>query len=372
MSRLIAGCMTGTSIDALDAAVVEIEGTGLHMRARTRRCLTRPLGDLAAPLRRLADQEPMTAREIATLARDFALAHVQALTELTAGDKLDLICIHGQTVYHSPPVSWQLLNPAPIAHALKTPIVYDLRAADLAAGGQGAPITPIADAILFKHLQHGWAVVNLGGFCNVTLGPGVSTEIPDRELPITDFHDVLRFLQAADICACNQLLDSIARKLMAIPFDADGARAAAGEVNTEALEDLDGIFINLAGSRRSLGTGDEGSEWISRYRAHVSPEDLAATACEAIGEAIARTVNRAYRVFLAGGGVKNQALVRAISSCCSAKVELTDAHSVPAAYREAIAFAILGALCQDRVPITLPQVTGVPSPAPLSGAWVYP
>jgi anhydro-N-acetylmuramic acid kinase len=361
--RHIAGCMTGTSIDGLDVALVEVTGTGLALRARVRRCLSRPLGGLAKTLRALADQEPLPAGRIAAAARDLALLHADALSELAAGERLDLVCVHGQTVYHAPPVSWQLMNPAPICRALGAPVVHDLRAADLAAGGQGAPITPIADALLFREVPGAWAVVNLGGFCNITVraaGPAPGEPIDPGAIT------------AGDVCACNQVLDAIARRLMNSPFDAEGARAAAGTVHEEALEDLDGIFVSQARAKRSLGTGDEVGEWISRFRARVSAEDLAATACEAIGSAIARRAGNAGRVLLAGGGVRNAALVAAIGSCCTAPVSTTDAHGVPAAYREAAGFAVLGALCQDRVPITLPQVTGVASPAPVAGAWVYP
>src|ERR1051326_2708377 len=107
-TRLVAGCMTGTSIDSVDAALVRVEGKGLEMRAELVRGASRPLGELAPRLRKLADQEPMTAGEIATLSREFSLAHVPVLRELMGKDRADLIAVHGQTVCHRPPVSWQM------------------------------------------------------------------------------------------------------------------------------------------------------------------------------------------------------------------------------------------------------------------------
>ncbi|MGH7131571.1 MAG: anhydro-N-acetylmuramic acid kinase [Phycisphaerales bacterium] len=359
MERLVVGCMTGTSIDALDAALVRVRGRGLEMTAEFVRGVTRPLGELAAPLRRLAEQGAMTAGEIASLSREFSLLHVEAVREAAGGEKIDLVCVHGQTVFHGPPASWQLLTPAVIAQGLGegVAVVSDLRAADLACGGQGAPITPIADWVLFRGVGDRGAVANLGGFCNITLlgakGEGIEA------------------VRAMDVCACSQLLDAIARKLMNVPFDANGERAAAGHVHTEAMEDLEGVLAAQAGSRRSLGTGDEVGEWISRYRARVSGDDLAATACEGIAQTIAHKLDSCERLLLAGGGVRNAALVRAIGSCCSAVVETTDKHGVPAEFREAIEFAVLGALCQDRVPITLGAVTGVKAP-PVAGTWVMP
>ena len=149
--RVIAGCMTGTSIDAVDCALVEVAGRGLGMSARVAGFASRPLGGLAAATRALADQQPMTAGEIAALARDLALLHVEALRELLGSRHVDLIVVHGQTVYHKPPLTWQLVNPAVIAHGLGAAVLSDLRSADVAAGGEGAPITPLA-----RGRRRGW------------------------------------------------------------------------------------------------------------------------------------------------------------------------------------------------------------------------
>lgn len=364
-TRLVAGCMTGTSIDSIDVALVEVRGRGLTMSARFVRGRTRSLGDLAIGLRRLADQHSATAGEIARLSREFALLHVEALRELLGTDAADLIVVHGQTVFHAPPVSWQMINPAPIARALRAPVVFDLRAADLAAGGQGAPITPLADWVLFRRAGATpacMAIVNLGGFCNITLLPPVQgTEGGE-----------IREIEGFDVCACNQLLDGIARELFGVPFDEGGRHALRGAVHPEALEDLVRVLRAQSRARRSLGTGDEGAAWISRWRARAAPDDLAATACEALGSVIAERVRPASLVLLAGGGARNAALAGAITSNASCRVEPLDARGVPIEHREAACMAVLGALCQDRVPITLPRVTGVPAPAPVAGAWVYP
>jgi 1,6-anhydro-N-acetylmuramate kinase len=354
--RLIAGCMTGTSIDSLDAALVRIRGRGLAMKAEVVRTLTRPLGELAPALRRIAEQQPLTAGQIATVSRDFSLLHLSALKGLLAGDAADLVSIHGQTIFHAPPVSWQLLTPAIVAHGLGIPVVSDLRAADLAAGGQGAPITPIADWIMFSSsLRGSAAVVNLGGFCNVTI---LAESGPDK-------------ITGRDVCACNHILDRIARTLLGRAFDEDGRCAAAGAVHPAALADLSALLLRQGRAGRSLGTGDEVDAWLGTW-SEARPSDLAATACDAIASVIGRAVGHAGRVLLAGGGAKNAALARAIAARCAAPVQSTAALGVPPDYREAIAMAVLGGLCQDRVPITLSQVTGVPGPAPIAGVWAYP
>ncbi len=362
MTRRVVGCMTGTSIDGIDAALVEIDGTGLSMKPRFIRGVSSDLGPVREPLRKLADQHSMTAAEIAAAMHAFSLLHVKIIRELLNGEKCDLIAVHGQTVFHKPPLSWQLMQPAPIARELSTPVVFDMRAMDLAAGGQGAPITPIADRIIWG--ATGSAIVNLGGFCNITILPKSS---PDG----TPFSpQELGKIRALDVCPCNNLLDAIARKLFNQPFDEGGARALKGNPHHDALEDLDGIFVSHAGRRKSLGTGDESLEWISRWRIHVSPDDLAATACEAIAHSISNAAGNASAFLLAGGGAKNAALLRALQGNRTEMVEPMGPDL--ATFREAICFAILGALCQDRTPITLPQVTGVTTPAPISGAWILP
>jgi 1,6-anhydro-N-acetylmuramate kinase len=356
-ARLVAGCMTGTSIDSLDAALLEISGRGLDMRVEWRGAVTRELGDLKPRLRALADQQPMTAAEIAALAHDFALLHGESLKGLCNGRTPDLVCIHGQTVYHKPPLSWQLFQPAPVAHALRCPVVYDLRAADLAAGGQGAPITPIADLILYGSPTGARAVVNLGGFCNITHLPARADASPGD-------------IGGGDLCACNQLLDALSRATTGEPYDDGGRLASRGRPVAAALDRLVRLLSQQRCAGRSLGTGDELHAWIQSVRHELSPENAGATACEALGAVIAPQLGAP--AILAGGGVKNAALLASIRRHARHEVMLSDDHGIPATYREAACFAILGALCHDRVPITLPKVTHVPTPAPISGHWVLP
>jgi 1,6-anhydro-N-acetylmuramate kinase len=360
--RLVVGCMTGTSLDGLDASLVEIEGTGLAMRATPKAHATVPLGPVGNRLRALASQTPMTAGEIAGIMLDFAEIHVAAIRGLLAGRTPDLIGVHGQTVYHRPPRSWQVFLPAPLARTFACPVVTDFRAADLAAGGQGAPITPLADWILYRGLPRPDDVgrvdlVNLGGFCNVSaLTPTLGPEA----------------IRAMDVCACNQILDAAARTVLRVPFDEGGAAAAAGTLNEDALEDLLGVMRAQHAPGRSLGTGDELTDWIARHRHTLAPNDLVHTACagiaETIAEALAAFPGTPGLVALAGGGVQNATLVRLLASACPGTV-----RALPApASREADCFAVLAALCMDRVPITLPHVTGCTTPAPLSGSFLLP
>lgn len=358
--RLVVGCMTGTSIDGLDVALVRVRERGLEMTGELVRASAHALGDLGPRLRALAEQLPISAGEIAALSQEFSQAHAAAVRELLDASGVgvpDLVCVHGQTVFHRPPLSWQLFNPWPVVEAVGAPVVFDLRGADLAFGGQGAPITPLADWVLLRSAPGApetRAIVNLGGFCNVTMlpgGGGVET--------VTGF----------DVCPCNLLLDEVARTVLRVPFDDGGSAALSGRVLEEPFKDLLRALVGVARAGRSLGSGDEAAEWVSRWRSRCEGPDLAATACGAIAETITSRVRSAERVLIAGGGAKNAALVRALGSSVAGVVQPTDTFGVPGAWREAMEFGVLGALCADGVSITLPGVTGRRAGAVLSGCW---
>ena len=143
-----------------------------------------------------------------------------------------------------------------------------------------------------------------------------------------------------------------------------------GTVDTNAMNDLVKQLNNQADAGRSLGTGDELSEWAGRHELeHV--DDALRTACAAIATVIVKQAAPADRLLLAGGGVRNRALVLEINQRAGVPVVVTDDLGFPATLREAAAMAILGALCQDRTPITVPKITGVVK-APVSGVWILP
>lgn len=359
--RLVIGCMTGTSIDGLDAAAVRLLGDGLEMRAELVAARSWPLDELAPELRAVAEQRPMTAGQMAGVAWRFGEFHARCLAELvnSLGERPHLIAVHGQTVFHKPPVSWQLINPAPIAQALGCPVVFDLRQADLAAGGQGAPITPIADVVLYRAAGGDFVVANLGGFCNVTLVQYSS-------------EGILAVVEGGDVCACNQVLDAVARGALGCAYDRGGSAALGGTADPAARHELTQLLRAQARSKRSLGTGDESLAWVKRYADRINGADLAASACAAIGGLVATVGTGRERLILAGGGVRNAALVRAIVESAETSVAVSDDFGVPASMREAMAMAVLGELCRQRVPITIAGITGRAEPGPVSGHWVLP
>lgn len=359
-ARIVVGCMTGTSIDGIDAAAVRLTGRGLGLRVEFLAGVSRPLLEpIAGPLRRLARGEALTAEEIARAARDFSLEHAAVVGELAAVHPPAFVAVHGQTVFHAPPLSWQLFNPAPLAAAVGVPVVFDLRSADIAAGGQGAPITPLADFLCFADAGERRVVVNLGGFANFT-------SLPRRT---ADAAADVEAIAGGDLCVCNQLLDRLARRFLGQEFDSGGAVAAAGTPIGSLVAELVERLTRQAGLGRSLGSADEPHAWELAPPTGATAADVLASATAAIGPVVAERLPPCDRVLLAGGGALNAALRNAIARHVAAPVELTDAYGLPGRYREAAQMAVLGALCADRAAITLPRVTGVARPAPVAGCW---
>lgn len=361
-TRHVIGVMTGTSIDGLDAALVRIDGRGLAMTATLIESMHQPLGDLAGPMREAADQALLPASTFAELAWRFGVFHAEAVAPLfNVGPAIDFIAAHGQTIWHQPPHSWQLLNVAPIVARHRVPVVCDLRQADLAAGGQGAPITPLADWIMLASPDARRAIVNLGGFCNVTVLPVQSSR---------EDASGLAAIRAGDVCICNQLLDVIARQTLGSPFDAGGEHALAGRPQDEIVECIADVLHQQRTGRRSLGTVDQSHDWIAPLIDRCSPQGLAASAVTAIGRTVADWIGEDVdEVVLAGGGAKNRALAEAIEVAGTAVVRPSDVLGVPVDARESMAMAVLGALCVDGAAITLTNVTGRPEDATVAGTW---
>lgn len=384
--RHVIGVMTGTSIDGIDIALVRLEGRGLEMRAALAWHESQGLGELGPRLRRAAEQQSMTAGELARLAWDFGLLHADAIAAALGkhedAPSPDLIVAHGQTIFHEPPISWQLLNPAPIAARFDCPVICDLRQADLAAGGQGAPITPLADWILFRDARLRRAIVNLGGFCNVTVLPispppsegggrgvgeahkqmrGATSALhPHPNPPPQRGRGSMQDIRGFDVCACNHVLDAVARRALNGPYDKDGEAASGGRVINDASNSLFTVLSRQRDQRRSLGTRDEATSWIDSHLGSMCPADLAATAVDAIARCIAAAVreHQIDEVIVAGGGALNRALTDAVAKDGGVPTQLSDALGVPVQAREALCMAVLGTLSADDVPITLPQVTG--------------
>ncbi|MBF0196177.1 MAG: anhydro-N-acetylmuramic acid kinase [Planctomycetes bacterium] len=350
--------MTGTSMDGLDISVVELEGYGLDLKVKDSRNQSFPLGKLSEKLRAISLGKSFTIKDLVEINHHFSHLHLDALKEMHA-ENAHLIAIHGQTLYHKPPLSLQMLNPNLIAHNLKVPVVYDLRAADLSMGGEGAPMTPLSDAILFRSPAQTRGIVNLGGFCNITKIAAMD-QVDRNEI------------SAKDLCACNHILDSLAREMWGFEYDHDGQKALEGKVNPEIFEQVFTILSEQNQTTRSLGSGDELYSSIRGLTPKIASQDLARSIIAAMALLISESLKECAELILAGGGAHNQALVAEIKHFFAGKVYLSDDFNIPIQYRESISMAILGALCEDRIPITLAQVTHCHGEAPVAGVWVQP
>ncbi len=422
-TRRVIGCMTGTSLDALDASLVELRGRGLDMRATLIGTATRPLGDLAATLREMGAGHPhapidylRAARALGQLYRDAVLDLMErfptpdAAASASSGSSappsaanpkpassaqprpaafqrggrpdaspappntprpVDFVVAHGQTIWHAGAerLSWQLFDPWPIVRACGVPVCYDLRQADLVAGGEGAPITPIADWVMFHERDTHAVVLNLGGVCNYTELP------PDNPAEV----------RAGDLCPCNLVIDGVVRALYPDrPYDRDGELARRGRVHALVFERLASLLQRAKANKRTLGREDVTPAWIEALiresrAAGLSEADVVASAVDAVGRLIGRELDLCLpgcEVILAGGGAKNPALAEAIRRHggfeeAGVDVVTSDQHGVPVESRESMGFAVLGALSADGVAITLPRVTGSERPG-RAGVWAYP
>lgn len=377
-TRLIVGCMTGTSLDGLDAALVEVHGRGLSLHAKLLGLESTSFDQtLRADLHHLAQSVGAVPIDYLRAARALGRLHAKTIAQLLnqhhAVNKIDFVVAHGQTIYHAPAdpqqantdepfLSWQLFDPWPIVHDLKLPVCYDLRQADLIACGQGAPLTPITDWLMYRDTQQSRAVVNLGGIANITVLPASA--------------DVSQ-IRASDVCPCNLLIDGLVERYFPDrQFDHDGKLAAKGRLS-------DAIHAHI-GPRplhgRSTGREEFNQSWLQRMHdevgATMTPVDAIAAAVEAVSKWVADAVTAAglSDVILAGGGARNVFLVKRIQhhlAPTNTRVMLSDQLGVPCEAREAMAFALLGALSADGAPISLPQVTGARDPG-VAGVWAWP
>jgi 1,6-anhydro-N-acetylmuramate kinase len=323
-------------MDGVDAVAVQIEGKGLDMSADYLSMASSELGTIQKTLRQLAscggaqEEQDRAAIEVGRVTNETILA-----LELI---HIDLIALHGQTIFHAPPQSIQLIDATQIVTTFQCVVLTEPRQQDLQLGGQGAPITPLADWIMFRNEHESTAIVNLGGFCNVTI-------LPAQSRP----QDV----QGFDVCCCNLMLNAISQHAFGIEYDTDGKLALSGKEDMNVTALLVEKLQEQCNESRSLGTNDDLGSFAIQLGKSLRPADLLASATSAIGTCISIATKGVDRVLIAGGGVHNQSLTKAIRN--NGTIEQL---GVPTQAREAMAMAILGALACDGVSITLPQITG--------------
>jgi anhydro-N-acetylmuramic acid kinase len=381
---LVLGLISGTSVDGIDAALVNIDGQGYAVTVNLVDGLTWPYpDDLRQHLLALCAGEAITLDHLATL--DDAVAQVFAAAAQALIDRsgpADLIASHGQTVFHRPVgrPAWpgqgalrlgytlQLGRGAVIAQHSGLPTVSNFRQTDIEAGGEGAPLVPIVDLCLLSHPTQHRCVQNLGGIGNVAYLPPWDRQ--DEAHP----PKVLGW----DTGPGNSLIDIAIHTLSEgdLTYDRDGAWAAQGTPYLPLVETwLEHPYFHQP-PPKSTGRELFGWEFFDRCRQEaqaqgLGPMDLVAT----LTEFTAASVAHAYRTFLpalpnavlvGGGGSQNPVLMARLQAHLPGiLVQPTDAVGLSASYKEAIAFAVLGYWHSQGFPGNLPEVTGAAGPVVL-------
>lgn len=355
--RRVIGLMSGTSLDGVDAALIETDGERI---ASFGTALTIPYDPaLRTALRGLLDRAAhidATDPELLRLERRLTDVHVAAVAAL--GEPAALIGFHGQTILHRPAEgrTWQIGDAAYLAHRTGLPVAYDFRSADVAAGGEGAPLVPAYHAALAAGLERPVAFLNLGGVANLTwIGPD---DAPDT-------------LLACDTGPGNALLDDWAMRHTGIPCDTDGRLAASGRVDEGVLARLlaHPFFSRPAPKSLDRLQFHEALDTVSG----LSAADGAATLTAFTAASIAMTIlaERPKRWLVCGGGRRNPVLMQALRDRLHAPVDPVETLGWDGDALEAQCFAFLAARVEAGRPLSWPGTTGVPVPT-LGGRLIRP
>jgi anhydro-N-acetylmuramic acid kinase len=383
-SLIVAGVMSGTSADGVDVALcrispgkVDLPGIKLLARRAFPYPRTLRLAVLAA-----MNATQISAADLARLSWRLGEVYSDAIAATAAANNLkpQLAAIHGQTIYHQAiakpflgkPLrcTWQIGEASVIAERLRLPVISDFRPADLAAGGQGAPLVPMLDLCLFRHPTKSRLLLNLGGIANITALPAGC-----------DSAGGLAF----DIGPANMLIDACMTQFFDKRLDRNGATAARGRTLQPILDNLTPGPLFMSPPPKSFGREEFGADFAIKFiatcqRVNASPEDIVATATALTATTILDAYRRfcwphlgqraplarATEIFVAGGGARNRTLMRLLNEGFSAlrvKVATTASVGLPVEAKEAAAFALLGWLTWHQLPGNIPSATGASHPA---------
>lgn len=367
MSEIFIGLMSGTSLDGVDAVVVDFSCDPMHVigeafvpyDADTRQQIL----DLQGPGHNELARSALLANRLARL---YADAVAQALTtcQLPPAAVRAVVC-HGQTIRHAPQDGYtlQIGNLALLAELCGIDVIGDLRSRDVAAGGQGAPLVPAFHQALFAHDAIPRVILNIGGIANLTrLSPG---------LPVTGF----------DTGPGNMLMDAWIRRHQGKDYDADGAWAASGRCQPDLLARLLDEPYFAAGLPKSTGRDLFDLPWLDRLlaacqqgQAALAAADVQATllalSSHSIADAIHRFAGDCQQIYVCGGGARNTQLMQQLAALLPGmQLETTAALGLPPQQVEAAAFAWLGWCFTQRRAANLPAVTGACGPRPLGALY---
>lgn len=334
----ILGVMSGTSLDGIDLAELDF-----HISEEgTWKCMVKTAETLAYPSewkQRLATavtESEATLRQLNEEYTGYLSEVIIAFIKKHHITALDAVCSHGHTIVHRPDEgrTLQIGNLPQLATHIGEQVVCDFRVQDVAMGGQGAPLVPIGDRLLFSDYDY---CLNLGGFANV------SSEVNGKRI-------------AYDICPVNIVLNVYAEKL-GMPYDDKGKIAASGTLNTALLEQLNALKFYTEAPPKSLGL-----EWVQQEvfpvleASGLSEKDMLRTVTEHIAMQLAAQFRDDPSVLITGGGAFNDFLIRRMKAHCVVDVILPSEEIIE--YKEALIFGLLGVLKLRNEVNCLSSVTG--------------
>jgi len=353
-TELFVGLMSGTSMDGIDAVLVDFSNQASKLVAAHYLPYSRDLAERLLALQQKGEDELHRA---SILGLHLAHLYHQASEEVLRlaaipRNAIRAIGCHGQTVRHNPKSGYttQLGNPALLAELSGIDVVTDFRSRDIAAGGQGAPLVPAFHEAVFRSSQTHRLVLNVGGFANVTdLDPDSTT-------------------RGFDTGPGNVLMDAWAQKHIGQAYDDRGAWADRGRVLPEVLDGLlANSFFSLS-PPKSCGRELFDLAWVeSIVPEDKAPEDVQATLCEltarSIAAAVERWCNKPSEVAVCGGGAHNLSLLKRLkSNLPNTRIVTTEALGIHPDWVEAMAFAWLARQAVHGLPGNLPAVTGSRGP----------
>jgi anhydro-N-acetylmuramic acid kinase len=379
-SMVVAGVMSGTSADGVDVAVCQISPASAK-GGTPRVKLIGHVGvaypkELRAAVLCAMDADAISVADLARLNWRLGGVYADAVerAQSSLGVKAELVGCHGQTVYHqgvaeeylgkAVRATWQMGEASVVAERLRVPVVSDFRPADLAAGGQGAPLVPMLDYCMFRSAEVSRVLLNVGGIANLTAIPAGA-----------DIDGVMAF----DTGPANMVIDACMRRLYEREFDEGGAVARSGKVLQDVVEKVLKEEYFSALPPKSCGREQFGEVFVSRFIAMCRSaggredrdEDVVATATALT----AASVVDAYRRFVsghvgqaapvelvvAGGGTKNDVLMKMLGDGfkpLKVKIRMMEELGVPAQAKEAVAFALMAWLSWNGLPGNVPTATG--------------
>lgn len=339
-SFLTIGLMSGTSMDGLDIALVKFDEENGRWSYDLLHCKT-----YSYPqewLRKLSNSKQLSGLDLMMTDKDLGIYFGQQVVKFLKEfdldkNKIDFIASHGHTIFHQPEkgLTTQIGCGQSIAFTSGIPVINDFRTKNVLAEGQGAPLVPIGDLLLFPDYD---ACLNIGGFSNIS---------------IKTIDDIIAY----DVCPGNLPLNFFAKRL-GKEYDKGGMLASQGNVDNDLLKELNSLPFYSEYCPKSLGTEWLDREFMPRISDSISDQDALRTIAEHIAIQLAASFNthKAQHVLITGGGAKNNFLIDQLRSKTSAQISIPEENVID--FKEAIIFGFLGALYSLRLPNSLASVTG--------------